>query len=187
MRSWRRRPTQRAREGQFPGRDTALLLSWASGHTGARDRHARVGRSSVASTRTLNSGCCIGTAQARYTSAATTAEDIARSLSRDLVSSALGSRALGSPAWATFKPGWARSHLYVDSRAFRRSGRPPLGDLRDSRWAGVRTCFQLPAVLTTPANRASPSQEPASPPAVTRTRSQSQTSSSQRSAAERCC
>ena len=29
------------------------------------------------------------------------------------------------------------------------------GDLRDSRWAGVRTGFQLPAVLTTPANRAS--------------------------------
>jgi hypothetical protein len=32
------------------------------------------------------------------------------------------------------------------------------GDLRDSRWAGVRTCFQLPAVLTTPANPASPSE-----------------------------
>ena len=77
--------------------------------------------------------------------------------------------------------------LCPDTRAFRRSGRPPLGDLRDSRWTGVWTCFQLPAVLTTPANRASPSQAPASPPAVTSTRSQSQRSSSQRSAAERCC
>jgi hypothetical protein len=30
--------------------------------------------------------------------------------------------------------------------------------------AGVRTCFHLPAVLTTPANRASPSEVPAAPP-----------------------
>ena len=41
---------------------------------------------------------------------------------------------------------------------------PAFGDLRDSRWAGVRTCFQLPAVLTTPANRASPSEVPAARP-----------------------
>ena len=33
--------------------------------------------------------------------------------------------------------------------------------------AGVRTCFHLPAVLTTLANRASPSEVPAAPPAVT--------------------
>ena len=49
---------------------------------------------------------------------------------------------------------------------------PALGDFRDSRWAGVRTCFQLPAVLTTPANRASPPEVPAAPPAVTGMRSQ---------------
>ena len=29
---------------------------------------------------------------------------------------------------------------------------------------GVRTCFQLPALLTTLANRASPSEVPAAPP-----------------------
>ena len=64
--------------------------------------------------------------------------------------------------------------------------KPCAGDLRDSRRAGVRTCFQLPAVLTTPANRASPSEVPAAPPAVTSTRSQSQRSSSQRATARRC-
>ena len=31
------------------------------------------------------------------------------------------------------------------------------------RWAGMQTCFQLPAVLTTPTNRASPSEVPAAP------------------------
>jgi hypothetical protein len=55
--------------------------------------------------------------------------------------------------------------------------------VRDSRWAGVRTCFQLPAVLTTLANRASPSEVPAAPPAVTSTRLQSQKGSSQRATA----
>ena len=39
----------------------------------------------------------------------------------------------------------------------------------------MRTCFHLPAVLTTLANRASPSEVPAAPPAVTSTRSQSGT------------
>ena len=38
--------------------------------------------------------------------------------------------------------------------------------------AGMRTCFHLPAVLTTRANRASPSEVPAAPPAVTRAGSQ---------------
>jgi len=38
-------------------------------------------------------------------------------------------------------------------------------------------------VLTTPANRASPSEVPAAPPAVTSTRSQSQSSSNQHSVA----
>jgi hypothetical protein len=57
----------------------------------------------------------------------------------------------------------------------------------------VRTCFRLPAVLTTPTNRgsrsevpAAPSEVPAAPPAVTSTRSQSQSSSSQRATARRC-
>ncbi len=52
-----------------------------------------------------------------------------------------------------------------------------------SRWAGVRPCFQLLAVLATPANRASPSEVPTAPPAVTSTRSQSQRSSAQRATA----
>ena len=48
-------------------------------------------------------------------------------------------------------------------RSLRESGRrPAIGDFRDSRWPGVRTCFQLPAVLTTRANRASPSEVPGS-------------------------
>jgi hypothetical protein len=51
---------------------------------------------------------------------------------------------------------------------------------------GVRTCFQLRAVLTMPANRASSSEVPAAPPAVTSTHSQSQRSSSQRATARRC-
>jgi len=67
-----------------------------------------------------------------------------------------------------------------------RCASPPLGDLRDSLGAGVRTCFQLPAILTTPANRASPSEVPAAPPAVTSTRSQSQGSSGQRPTARGC-
>ena len=46
--------------------------------------------------------------------------------------------------------------------------------------------FQLPAVLTTPANRASPSQVPAAPRAVTSTRSQPQRSSSQQATGSRC-
>ena len=71
---------------------------------------------------------------------------------------------------------------YRSPRQSRRRG-PANGDLQDTTRAGVRTCFQLPAALTTPANRASPSEVPAAPPAVTSTRSQSQTSSSQRSAA----
>src|SRR5438128_6650626 len=49
-----------------------------------------------------------------------------------------------------------------------------LGGLAGLAVAGVRTCLDLPAVLTTPANRASPSEVPAAPPAVTSTRSQSQ-------------
>ena len=47
----------------------------------------------------------------------------------------------------------------------------------------MRTCFHLPAVLTTLANSASPSEVPAAPAAVTSTRSQSGTK--QRAAA--CC
>ena len=62
---------------------------------------------------------------------------------------------------------------YRSSKGARRRS-PAIGDLRDSRWPGVRTCFQLRAVLTTQANRASPSQVPAAPPAPTTTRSQSQ-------------
>lgn len=42
----------------------------------------------------------------------------------------------------------------------------------------VRTCFQLRAVLTLLANRASPSEVPAAPPAVIGTRSQLQRSKS---------
>lgn len=51
---------------------------------------------------------------------------------------------------------------------------PAFGDLQDPRCTGVRTSFQLSAVLMTPANRASSSEVPATPPAVTSTRSQSQ-------------
>jgi len=74
----------------------------------------------------------------------------------------------------------------LQARDHRCSGAPAFGDLRDSRWAGVRTSFQLPAVLTTPANRARHPRWTA-PPALSSTRSQSQRSSSQQSAAERCC
>jgi hypothetical protein len=47
-----------------------------------------------------------------------------------------------------------------------RPGVAAFGDLRDSLWAGVRTCFQLRAVLTTPGSLAAPSEVPAAPPAV---------------------
>lgn len=61
---------------------------------------------------------------------------------------------------------------YCSPRKSRR-GRRAIGDLRDLRWAGVRICFQLPGVLTTPANCAPPSEVSATAHAVTSTRSQS--------------
>jgi len=66
------------------------------------------------------------------------------------------------------KEGW------LSSMKERADDVPAFGDLRDLRWADVRTCFQLPAVLTTPANRASPYEVLGAPPAMTSTRSQSQ-------------
>lgn len=69
---------------------------------------------------------------------------------------------------------------FVSSRV---DGVPAFGDLRDSWRAGVPTCFQLAAVLMTPANRASPSEMPAAPPAVSSTRSQAQKGSSRRAMA----
>ena len=79
------------------------------------------------------------------------------------------SRALGDrPPRASARSRFRRS---LSPRERARCASPPLGDLRDSLGARVRTCFQLPTILATPADRASPSEVPAAPPAVTSTRS----------------
>jgi hypothetical protein len=58
------------------------------------------------------------------------------------------------------RPAWKSARGSASVRAHA----PARGDLRDSRWADVRTRFQLPAVLTTQANRALPSEVPTPPP-----------------------